>query len=182
MKDMELQRGKVSDFTPDPANANRGTERGRKMVRESVERLGAGRSIVVDKNGTIIAGNQTHSQTDIEDALIVKTTGDQLVVVQRSDLDLSAPIDSDEYRRARELAIADNRSSQVGLSWDSETLSEYIDDGVDLDSWFMPEELDEIIGQSVDSEPPESSTQELDPESYEFQHTCPKCGFEYDDD
>jgi DNA modification methylase len=153
MKDMELQRGKVSDFTPDPANANRGTERGRKMVRESVERLGAGRSIVVDKNGIIIAGNQTHSQTDLEEALIVRTKGDQLVVVQRSDLDLSAPIDSDEYRRARELAIADNRSSQVGLSWDSETLSEYMDEGVDLDTWFMPEELEEILGD--DFEPTE---------------------------
>ena len=50
---------KLSSLTPDSRNANKGTARGRKLVRESLKRYGAGRSILLDKNGAIIAGTKT---------------------------------------------------------------------------------------------------------------------------
>jgi len=50
---------KLSALTPDTRNANKGTARGRKLVRESLKRYGAGRSILLDKSGNIIAGNKT---------------------------------------------------------------------------------------------------------------------------
>lgn len=50
---------KLADLTPDARNANKGTKRGADMINRSLGELGAGRSILVDKNGKIIAGNKT---------------------------------------------------------------------------------------------------------------------------
>ena len=43
----------LADLTLDPKNANKGTEKGRKMVAESLNRYGAGRSILVDREGHV---------------------------------------------------------------------------------------------------------------------------------
>lgn len=45
----------------DKRNANRGSLRGKRLVEQSLAELGAGRSILVDKAGNIIAGNTTHA-------------------------------------------------------------------------------------------------------------------------
>src|SRR5262245_11035635 len=74
----------LTDLRPDGRNANAGTERGRAMVEESLRQYGAGRSILVDRNGCIIAGNTTHEAAvdiGLTDAVIVKTDGTKLVVV-----------------------------------------------------------------------------------------------------
>ena len=111
---------RIDDLTPDDANLNRGTERGPGVIEESLQRLGCGRSILSDKNGKIIAGNNVLQKAaelgfDIE---VVHTNGTKLVVVIRDDLDL----DSDDA--ARELSIADNRASELGLDWRSDLLTE----------------------------------------------------------
>ena len=65
---------KLNTFTPDPNNANIGTPEGRVMLGESIKDLGAGRSILVDSNGVVIAGNKTleaATKAGIEDALVV---------------------------------------------------------------------------------------------------------------
>lgn len=49
---------KITDYLPDPHNANRHTERGAAMLSDSLQELGAGAALVVDKNGVVIAGNQ----------------------------------------------------------------------------------------------------------------------------
>jgi len=102
----------------DDKNANRGTERGRELVRKSLQKYGAGRSILVDKNGKVIAGNKTLEQAIAEGIEIemVKSDGKRLIVHQRTDLDL------DKDPAARELAIADNRTSEIGLDWDFDEL------------------------------------------------------------
>lgn len=135
---------KITDYTPDPANANRGTQRGVYMVEESLQQTGAGRSIVVDRNGVIIAGNKTQQaalDSGIVEVVEVETDGNQLVVVKRNDLDLS---NGDE--RARLLAYYDNRASEVGLEWDAEQLLADMEAGLDLDGMFATEELADILG------------------------------------
>ena len=132
----EIRQAKISDLTPDPNNANQGTERGAYMVRRSLEKLGAGRSVLIDKNGVLIAGNKTTKaayELGIENAIIVPTDGSQLVVVQRTDLDLSTDA------KAKELAIADNRTGEIGLAWDNAVLEELAQD-VSLDDWFTEDE------------------------------------------
>lgn len=73
---------------------------------KSLTRLGAGRSIVADKNGVVIAGNKTLQAAEAQGipVRIVETDGKELVVVQRTDLDLA-----NGDTRARE------RMSDMGL-------------------------------------------------------------------
>lgn len=50
---------RISDLIPDDRNANKGTERGNGLLERSLQQYGAGRSILIDKNNRIIAGNKT---------------------------------------------------------------------------------------------------------------------------
>lgn len=157
---------KITDLVGDDKNANKGTERGRKAVRESLKRLGAGRSIVVDRNGRIIAGNKTAEAAKaegLENIVTVETDGSQLVAVVRTDLDL-------DDAKARELAIADNRTSEIGLEWDGPVLKE-LSAELDLQPYFSDEELKELLpADAVQSDgedkvpdvPEEAATQEDD--------------------
>lgn len=130
----------LEELTPDTRNANKGTARGRGMIERSLERLGAGRSIVVDRRMRIIAGNKTHevaTQLGLK-GRIVRTRGDELAIVVREDLDL-------DDERARELAYADNRAGQVSLAWDLEQIAVDIDNGtldeVAIDAYALDELL-----------------------------------------
>lgn len=135
---------KLADFIPDDRNANAGTVRGLAMLEDSLRDYGAGRSILVDKNNKVIAGNKTLSSAvdlGLTDAIVVPTDGKQLVVVQRVDIDL-------DTKRGRELALADNRVGEVDLSWDAGALQSLIDDGADVARFFDADELD-ILLQTV---------------------------------
>lgn len=154
----EIRQAKISELTPDPNNANQGTERGGYMVRRSLEKLGAGRSVLIDKNGILIAGNKTTeaaAELGLEDAIIVPTDGTKLVVVQRTDLDLATDA------KAKELAIADNRTGEIGLAWDNAVLEELAQDVI-LDDWFTPEEM---AGWDIDLDDFEPPSDEEDEET-----------------
>jgi DNA methylase len=136
---------KLSDFAQDPKNANAGTDRGRALVEHSLRTYGAGRSILVDKDGVIVAGNKTAAAAaaiGLDDAIVVETTGDRLVVVKRTDLDL----DSDPA--ARELALADNRAGELGLAWDTEVLAE-LGAELDLGQFWTKDELRDLLPREV---------------------------------
>jgi hypothetical protein len=135
---MTVRNAKIGELTPDERNANRGTERGRYMLDHSLRQYGAGRSILVDRNGKVIAGNKTiEAAADIglDDVIVVQTDGSQLVAVQRTDLDL------DDGDRARLLAYADNRASEGGLEWDAEQIAADLGEGLDLSALFRDDEL-----------------------------------------
>lgn len=131
---------KINDLTPDRKNANRGTKRGNIAVAESLTRYGAGRSILLDKAGNIIAGNSTArnaAAAGIDEVIIVPSDGTKIIAVQRTDLDINDP-------KARELAIADNRTAELGLEWDPAILTELSD--LDLKPFFTADELSEAMG------------------------------------
>jgi DNA modification methylase len=141
----------LADFTPDPANLNKGTERGRQMVGSSLEQYGAGRSILLDRDGVIIAGNKTAEQAGLhgmENVLVVQTDGTQLVAVQRMDLALSDPETRD---RAQGLAIADNRAGELGLAWDAEAIAA-LANGVNLNDFWSEEELSALAEAAVEED------------------------------
>ena len=122
----------LADLTPDGENFNKHTEFGSKLLEDSLRKFGAGRSVLVDKDGNIIAGNgvvETAASIGMEDVVVVKTDGKKLVVVQREDLDL----DSQE---GRELALADNMTALKGIDIDLEKVKEHL--GQDLaKAWGM---------------------------------------------
>jgi hypothetical protein len=49
----------IAQLVLDGKNANKGTKRGRELLEESLERYGAGRSVVVDRHHRVIAENKT---------------------------------------------------------------------------------------------------------------------------
>jgi len=145
------------DLTPDARNANLGTERGRYMLDHSLRTLGAGRSIVVDAEGRVAAGNKTLEVAE-EIGLpirVIRTDGNELVVVQRTDWDLL-----DDSGAARQYAYADNRSSEIGLDWDVEQIELDIADGIELDELFFENEIDEIMeAVRIDEDAPADQAQ-----------------------
>ena len=90
------------------------------MIEKSFRELGAGRSILLDKNNRIIAGNKSQQAaiaTGITKVRIVDTDGDEIVAVRRRDVDLDSKV-------GRELAFADNATQQVSLAWDEAELQQ----------------------------------------------------------
>jgi hypothetical protein len=160
----------LTDLTPDDRNANFGTARGREMVEESMRRYGAARAIVADRNLKIVAGNTAHEvaiDIGMTDALIVKTDGTKLVVVQRTDLDLDSP-------EGRAAAVADNRTAEVGLSWDRDVLAELAaDDAVDLSPLFSNVELASLLG--ADAPSPDFAPVDAEHRLDELQPHCKTC-------
>ncbi len=141
-----MQTVKIDQLIPDAKNANKGTDRGRKALLDSLKRYGGGRSVLLDKDGRIIAGNKTVEAAaglGIEDVIVVQTDGKQIVAVQRTDLDIDSP-------EGRGLAIADNRVGELDLSWDVEQLLENLKDGVDLEGLFDETEIEIFSGVPVD--------------------------------
>ena len=120
---------------PDEKNANKGTKRGRELLEESLEKYGAGRSVVVDRQNRVIAGNKTVEAAraaGMKSIAVIETDGSSLVAVQRGDLDLKRD------KKARELAIADNRVSEIDLEWNPEVLASL---DVDLAQFWNENEL-----------------------------------------
>ena len=136
---------KLTDLKPDLKNANKGTERGLRMLDDSLSEDGAGRGILLDRNNNVIAGNKTLERAvdqGFTEIVIVPTDGKQLVATQRIDVD----IDSVQGRR---MALRDNRVGQVDLEFDGDVLRELADEGVDLSALWTEDELAELIGEDV---------------------------------
>ena len=109
----------VEVLIPDNKNFNKHTEYGMHILEESIRKFGLGRSILIDKNNRIIAGNgvvETASQIDLDKVLVVETMGNTLVAVKRTDIDLDSA-------KGRELALADNATGKANLAWDEELIS-----------------------------------------------------------
>ena len=123
----------------DEKNANKGTKRGRELLAKSLGDYGAGRSVVVDRNHRVIAGNKTVEAAraaGLQSIAVIETDGSSLVAVQRGDLDLR------KDKKARELAIADNRTSEIDLDWNPEVLASL---DVDLKQFWNENELSALL-------------------------------------
>ena len=108
----------IEELAQDQRNFNKGTEQGQELMERSFKEMGAGRSILIDKNGNIIAGNKSQKAAiaaGIKKVRVIETTGDELVAVKRTDVD----IDSAEGRK---MAYLDNLTTQVNLTWDQTEL------------------------------------------------------------
>lgn len=115
---------KISDLKFDDKNFNRHTSYGMSLLEKSLRENGAGRSILIDKDNNIIAGNgivESAGQIGLENVKIVETTGDEIIAVKRTDL----AIDSEEGRR---MAFVDNQTSAVDLNWDEEKINVAFDE------------------------------------------------------
>lgn len=91
----------------DPQNARQHTEESQRAIEQSLRQLGPSRSILLDAEGIVRAGNGTISAAQaagIESVLVVPSDGTELVAVRRRDL-------TPAERQA--LALADNRTGEL---------------------------------------------------------------------
>ena len=157
----------IDSLRQDTHNFNRGTEEGQQLMERSFKELGAGRSILLDREGNIIAGNKSQEaarKAGIKRVRIVETTGDELVAVKRTDID----IDSAEGRR---MALLDNLTTQVNLNWDDvelENMANQFD--IDMNEWDMalPEIADPDEQPTTEAKDVKELKLVFTPEQYQF--------------
>lgn len=145
---------KIDQLVQDDINANKGTEYGQHLIENSLRKFGAGRSILLDKNNRIIAGNKTIENAaaiGLDNVIVVETTGKQIVAVKRTDIDLDSA-------DGREMAIADNASAKANIEWDPENIKMITQEWkVDVESWGieLPELAPAVEGKEDDYEIPD---------------------------
>lgn len=142
MSESKIKHGTIRDLKFDPKNANRGTARGNSALEESIQKFGLGRSVLVDKNGVILAGNktvETSGALGIENVIFIPSDGKTIVAVVREDLDAECD------PAARGLAIADNRTAELDLNWDAEQLLQNAEELGGLEPFFNQDELNAMM-------------------------------------
>lgn len=145
----------IESLVPDDKNFNKGTQYGDHLMDESLRRFGLGRSILIDKNNRIIAGNKTAEKAaDIgfTDVLVVEVDGNQLVAVKRKDIDL-------DTSKGRELALADNATGKANLSWDEKMIAEMANKfDFNPDDWGVDVSMEEPDNKEEEQTKKEIST------------------------
>lgn len=157
----------IADLRFDDKNFNRHTSYGMGLLEKSLGENGAGRSILIDKDNNIIAGNgivEAAGSVGLEKVRIVETSGDEIIAVKRTDVALDS-------REGRKMALADNATAAADLDWDVETVKEQsekwdldlndwgdIFDGV---KWDNNEIVEDACPEPAENEPPKSKLGEV---------------------
>lgn len=115
------------EITLDAHNYRVHDDRNLKLIKKSLKECGAGRSILIDADGEIIAGNATYKTAKEANipVKVIKTDGNELIAVQRTDL-------STKDKKRKKLALLDNTTSDKP-NWDIDTIS------ADFDLSELPE-------------------------------------------
>lgn len=140
---------KISELIPDDKNFNLGSEYGNSLIAKSIQKFGGGRSILLDKNNRIIAGNKTIENAGaagIEDLQIVESDGKRIIAVKRTDIDLDSP-------EGRELALADNATAKANIVFDAELIEAELGEAV-CQEWGVELPENEVTEDGFDAEPP----------------------------
>ena len=147
----------INDLKQDHKNARKRTNQSAELIQESIKRYGAARSIVIDEDNRILAGNGTiegAKAAGIKNVRIIETAGDEIIAVRRTDLT--------EHEKVG-LALADNRTSDLS-DWDAEMLHQ-LSQEQDISPWFDDDALAEFSGDEIEAldEMPELSDAEKEP-------------------
>lgn len=138
-------RGHIKDLIPDPENTREHTARGVGIIVDALQKLGAGRGVVVSGNkaryNKLLAGHATveaAAEAGVLPVRFIDTDGKEIIAIRRSDLS-----ESDE----RLLSIADNRAGEFS-KWRGGSLEEVFK--TEEVSWMFTEHEAHALG----GEPP----------------------------
>jgi len=138
-------------------------------VAASIERFGWRQPVVVDGDGVVVAGH-------------VRLLAARRLGLTEVPVHVASDLSPEEVRAYR---LADNRSAEEA-AWDHDLLAGELA-ALDLDlraaTGFEDVEIDRLLGAMPleDGAPPESATEEVDVDGFDLPHTCPRCGFSFDD-
>jgi len=130
----------INDLQNDHKNARKRTDRSSKLIKESLQKFGAARSIVIDENNRILAGNGTIAgakAAGIKNLKVIETDGNEIIAVKRTGLSEDEKVG---------LALADNRTSDLS-EWDINMLEELSQEH-NLEPWFNNDDLKELLGET----------------------------------
>lgn len=151
------------NLIPLKKNPNRGSKRANDLLQTSFEQAGAGRSILIANDGTILAGNHAYEvfgQTMENPEIVVhESDGTKLHVIKRTDI----PNSSDP--KAQHLIIADNKTSDHH-EYDPAVLADY--DADIVGNYWFEDELEDL--KETESETPKRNKRSF---------TCPHCGQDF---
>ena len=159
----------IKDLKSDHKNARKRTDRSAELIKESLQRYGAARSIVIDEDNRILAGNGTiegAKEAGIDRIRVIETDGDEVIAVRRTGL-------TEEQKVG--LALADNRASDLS-EWDQEMLNR-LSQQHDISAFFSQDDLNGILEVEAEQLPPEDFA-EVD-DDITTEHRCPSCGYEW---
>lgn len=124
----------IEDLRFDDKNFNKHTQKGMGMLEKSLQQFGAGRSILIDKDNNIIAGNgivEAAGQVGLDKVKIIETDGTEIVAVKRTDVSLDSA-------QGREMALADNATAAADLAWDEPIIEEAAEQwGFNIEKWGL---------------------------------------------
>lgn len=105
----------AADLKQDGNNYRKHSDTNKARIKKSIDEAGLGRSVVIDADGVLVAGNGVQQVVDPETPVrVVETDGTELVVVKRTDLHTDDP-------RRKTLALADNATAD-DVEWDIEAI------------------------------------------------------------
>lgn len=140
----------IENLVSDPKNARRRTSRSTSLIQKSLKQFGAARSIVIDENNRILAGNGTvegAKAAGIENLRVIETDGKEIIAVKRTGLSEKEKVG---------LALADNRTSELS-EWDMEMLHS-LSEEMDTSPWFSEDDLNELFFKEEDLAEDQSET------------------------
>lgn len=123
----------IRQLRKDKRNARKHSDENIETIRRSLKEVGAARSIVIDEDDNILAGNGTAQAAELSGITklkVVEADGDTVVAVRRTGL---------TPQQKLRLAILDNRSAELA-EWDPDVLKGISQD-IDLSDLFEKEEL-----------------------------------------
>lgn len=132
----------IKDLVADPSNRRAHNPRNIGMVVDALQHVGAARSIVIDEDNVILAGNgvtEAAAEAGITKVRVIDAEGDELIAVRRSNL-------TEEQKRY--LAIADNRTGELA-TWNFDQLAADKAAGLSLQPFWTPEEEAALLAKHM---------------------------------
>jgi hypothetical protein len=155
----------LDSLQPDSRNARKHSQDNLDLISDALREVGAARSIVIDEDGVILAGNATveaAKAAGLTHMQVVDADGETVIAVRRSGL---------TPEQKRRLALFDNRAAELA-DWDREVLLALAAD-TDLSGLWQDDDLAALLGEVPQIEFPEydeSAAKEV------LSVTCPECG------
>lgn len=128
----------LRDLRPDPKNRRRRTARGAGLLVDALHKVGAARSIVIDEQNEVLAGNgvvAAAAEAGIDRVQVVEADGNTIIAVRRRGL---------TPHQKRELAMYDNRTSELS-EWDPTQIAKDVSTGLDLQPFFSDSEVRTLL-------------------------------------
>lgn len=149
---------------PDPRNARFHSDENLALITDSLREVGAARSIVIDEDDIVLAGNATVEAAraaGLTQVQVVEADGDTLIAVRRRNL---------TPEQKQRLALFDNRAAELA-TWDRDILRTLAAE-TDLAGIFT-DDLASLLADAPDIAFPEYDESAAE----EVAHvTCPQCG------